>query len=304
MTSIEIPADATALRDASPRSAVALAGWGALLFGGVFVVAGAGVLARVTLGTIHGIHGPRWVAAAAAGVFLLAGLWVSVNGAVDLARKREVARRAAAAPGEPWAWDYDWRAEGIESQSTRDIALAFGLVVFIALFALPFQWIGFVAKGASRAFAVGAVIMDLIAVGLLARAVRLVLMRRRYGRSWLRFARFPFRAGERVELSLDSFGELSLVPSLTATLRCVQERYETRGTGKNRRTEVVCYALWSSTVNVEKDRKGFFDFAFDVPAGAPPSALSERPARYWELLLASGDVPGVDYAARFLVPVY
>ena len=148
------------------------------------------------------------------------------------------------------------------------------------------------------------VLMDVGLAWLLFRAVRLVLIRRRYGRSWLRFARFPFRAGDRVELSLDSFGALSLVPSLQATLRCVQERYETRGTGKNRSTQVVCYALWSASVTVEKDRKGFFDFTFDIPAGAPSTALRERPARYWELVLSSGDVPGVDYEARFLGPVY
>ena len=304
MTSIELPSSAVELRSASPRSPIAMAGWPAILFGGVFVVAGTFIVARATLGGLEGMHSPRWVAAAAGMIFLLAGLWVSGNGAADVARTRDVARRAAAMPREPWEWDYEWRRDGIESQSGRDIAHAFGIVVFIAIFSLPFHWIGFFAPRAPRAFAVGAVLMDVAFVWLLYRAVRLVLMRRRYGRSWLRFARFPFRVGDRVELSLDSFGALSLVPSLQATLRCVQERYETRGTGKNRSTQVVCYALWSASATVEKDRKGFFDFTFDIPAGAASSALRERPARYWELMLASGDVPGVDYEARFLVPIY
>ena len=304
MTSIDIPSGTASLRDASARSAIALPGWGAVAFGALFVVAGAGVIAGVTLGSAASVHGPRWVAIAAGAIFLCAGLWVSGNGVADVLRKREAARAAALSPATPWTWDYHRRADGIASQSTREITAAFGITLFVALFALPFQWIGFVAKDASRAFTVGAVLMDFAVVGLLARAVRLVLMRRRYGRSWLRFAHFPFRAGERVGLSLDSFGQLSLLPSLTATLRCVQERYETRGSGRERTTEVVCYALWSSTTTVEKNRKGFFELAFDLPATVPATSLSERPARYWELLLASGDVPGVDYAARFLVPVY
>ncbi|HEX8848023.1 MAG TPA: hypothetical protein VF761_00655 [Gemmatimonadaceae bacterium] len=304
MTSIELPSSAVELRSASPRSAFAMAGWPAVLFGGVFVVAGTFIVARGALGGPEGMNSPRWVVGAAGMIFLLAGLWVSGNGAADVLRTRNVARRAAAMPREPWAWDYEWRRDGIESESRHDIARAFGIVVFIAVFSLPFHWIGFFAPRAPRAFAVGAVLMDVALLWLIARAVRLVLMRRRYGRSWLRFARFPFRAGDRVELSLDSFGALSLVPSLQATLRCVQERYETRGTGKNRSTQVVCYALWSASATVEKDRKGFFDFGFDIPAGAPSSALRERPARYWELVLASGDVPGVDYEARFLVPIY
>lgn len=304
MTSIEIPSGTASLRDASARSAIALTGWRAIGFGALFVVAGAGVIAGVTLGSAASVHGPRWVATAAGAIFLCAGLWVSGNGVADVLRKREASRAAALSPATPWSWDYHWHTDGIASQSAREIAGAFAIALFVALFALPIQWIGFAAKDAPRLFAVAAVVMDLIAVGLLARAVRLVLVRRRYGRSWLRFARFPFRAGERVELSLDSFGQLSLVPSLTATLRCVQERYETRSDGRERTLEVVCYALWSATRTVEKNRKGFFEFAFDLPVTAPSTALSERPARYWELLLASGDVPGVDYSARFLVPVY
>ena len=304
MTSIELPSSAVEIRAENPRSPFAMAGWPAVLFGGVFVAAGAFIVARAALGGVEGMHSPRWVAAAAGMIFLLAGLWVSGNGAADVVRTRTIAQRAAALPREPWEWDHEWRHDGIESDAVRDIARAFGIVVFIAVFALPFHWIGFFAPHAPRPFAVGAILMDVALVWLLYRAVRLVLMRHRYGRSWLRFARFPFRAGDRVELSLDSFGALSLVPSLQATLRCVQERYETRGTGKNRSTQVVCYALWSATATVEKDRKGFFDVAFDIPAGSPPSALRERPARYWELVLASGDVPGVDYEARFLVPVY
>ena len=304
MTSIELPSSAVELRSASPRSAIAMAGWPAILFGGVFVVAGAFIVARATLGGAEGMNSPRWVAGAAGMIFLLAGLWVSGNGVADVLRARDVAQRAAAMPREPWEWDYHWRRDGIESDSARDIVRAFGIVVFIAVFSLPFHWIGFFAPRAPRAFAVAAVLMDVVLVWLIYRALRLVLMRRRYGRSWLRYARFPFRAGDRVELSLDSFGALSLVPSLEATLRCVQERYETRGTGKSRSRQVVCYELWSAEATVEKDRKGFFDFAFDIPRDAPSSALRERPARYWELVLASGDVPGVDYEARFLVPIY
>ena len=180
----------------------------------------------------------------------------------------------------------------------------FGFALYIAIFSAPFHWIGFFAPDSRWPFAVGAAMMDMIVLWLLSRGGRVLLMRRRYGHPMLRFRRFPFRRGAALEVSLDSFGELSLLPSLEATLRCIQERYETRGTGKDRSTQVVCYALWSATRTVEKDRHGMYELAIDIPADALPCALSERPARFWELELTSPDVPGVDYSARFLVPVY
>jgi hypothetical protein len=42
---------------------------------------------------------------------------------------------------------------------------------------------------------------------------------------------------------------------------------------------------------------------FPIPPDAPTTELGARPPRYWELEL-SAEVPGVDFGARFLVPVY
>ena len=61
---------------------------------------------------------------------------------------------------------------------------------------------------------------------------------------------------------------------------------------------------WSATTTADRNRDGGFAFHFDVPADAASSALSERPARFWQLVVKSDDVRGVDYKASFLVPVY
>jgi hypothetical protein len=250
------------------------------------------------------MHAPRAVIALSGVIFALAGSYIAINGIADLRRKRAAAERAAAMPAQPWWWDYPWRPEGIGNDTRREIGKALGIALFLVVFLTPFHYVGFFAKERVVVFGVGAVLFDLVIVGLLARATRLALMRRRYGASWLRFGHFPFHPGERLEASLDGYGGLSAVPRLTATLRCVQERYETRGAGRNRSEQVICYTLWSATTAAEADRNGAFAFAFDLPADARTTALSERPARFWELAVQSDDVPGVDYQASFLVPVY
>lgn len=304
VSSFELPPGAVELRDGSALSAVAMAGAPAILFGSVFLGAGTLIVVRALTGSMRGMHAPRELLALCGGIFAIAGAWVIVNGALDLWRKRAAAERAAAMPGQPWYWDHSWRSDGTGNDTMREVVKAFGFALFIVIFLLPFHWVGFMAPNGPRVFGFAALLFDLFAVGLVVRGVRLLLMRRRYGASWLRFARFPFHAGDRVEVSLDGYGGLSAMARLTGTLRCVQERYETRGTGRNRSTKVIRYALWSATSVAARDRNGGFAFCFDVPAGAPSTALSERPARYWELAVSSDDVPGVDYAASFLVPVY
>ena len=304
MTSIEIPATAVELRTTSPRSAFAMAGWPSVNYGTLFVLAGAGIGARAWFGGTAGMHAPRGIIAACGAIFALAGLYVAINGFADIRRQRATAQRAASMPGEPWWWDYPWRPDGIGNDTRREIVRALGFALFFVIFLTPFHWIGFFSPHPVPPFAVGALIFDCVVVAVLARAVRLTLMRRRYGASWLRFKRFPFHPGEPLEVSLDGYGGLSAMTRLTGTLRCVQERYETRGTGRNRSTKVICYALWSATSVVERNRAGGFDFSFDVPSDVRTTALAERPARYWELAVNSDDVPGVDYAASFYVPVY
>jgi hypothetical protein len=304
VTSIEIPSTAVELRTESPRSAFAMAGWPSIHYGMLFVIAGGVITGRVFVGDSAGINAPGTLAVLLGLIFGLAGLYVAINGIADVRRKRIIAERASVMPDEPWRWDYSWQPEGIGNDTRREIAKALGFALFFVIFLTPFHWLGFFAKHPVPPFAFGAVIFDLVIVGILARAIRLTLMRRRYGASWLRFRRFPFHPGEPVELSLDGYGGLSAMPQLIGTLRCVQERYETRGTGRDRSTKVICYELWSATTVAERNRDGGFAFSFDVPADARTTALAERPARYWELAVNSEAVPGVDYAANFYVPVY
>ena len=43
--------------------------------------------------------------------------------------------------------------------------------------------------------------------------------------------------------------------------------------------------------------------SFDLPMGDYGTRLAEAPARYWELAVLA-DTPGLDFSAKFLIPVY
>jgi len=95
--------------------------------------------------------------------------------------------------------------------------------------------------------------------------------------------------------------------TLDCTLRCVEEAYETRGEC----TQVVCYALYQDEQKLPEKTVGReVALSFPLPptkdeAGdeIPPTALSKRPATYWELEIHA-ETPGIDYKGLFLLPVY
>lgn len=285
-------------------SAITITGWPEIACGVVLAVAG-GAMASAFLGAPNVFGAPAWVIPAVGLLFAALGLYITVDGLSGLRHQRTTDGRAKAMPDQPWLWDHEWREDGIGSDTGGEVAKAFRFALLALVFLLPLHWIFFVTKGIPWVFGFGLVIFDVVIVAVTARGVRLVRMGRRYGALWLRFRRFPFRTGERLEATLDATGGRSDLPSLNATLRCVQERYEMRGLNiHTKELQVVCYALWSASARVDRSRRGTFDFEFEIPADAPGSALSEQPSRYWELIVASDNVSGVDYQARFLVPVY
>ena len=90
-------------------------------------------------------------------------------------------------------------------------------------------------------------------------------------------------------------------------LRFIEEQYETRGSGKNRSQQVICYQRYHVNRTLKgKDvsLSGSLSLEWDLPEDPEfSSALSQRPARFWELEVRA-DTAGVDYHSRFLLPVY
>ena len=306
-----VPVGGVELSNRTARSgATTIHGWPTVVIGTLITAA---MLALATFalgllapGTIKK-DVPGWIVAVAAGMFALAGMSLTFHGVRGVRRMARVTRMRAAHPNEPWRWDHAW-----DQRIARDDPGARGryfltVALFLLTFLTPFHWIGFFAPRPALPFGIVALLFDAIAAGLLVAAGYFFLRRLKYGAAVARFAHFPFRRGSTLELHVDVPRALPQHAIATATLRCVQERYVTTGTGEDRTTSVQCFEVYRDSAPAELVGAGAgrqaLRVSFAIPADVPVTDLASRPCRYWELDIGAA-TDGVDYGARFLVPVY
>jgi hypothetical protein len=293
------------------RSGTTIHGWAAVLFGIPFAAMGfaaaamaAGIFAPHTLKT-RGL--PPWLLAMVSGLFAVVGLSVAIHGIRGVQRMVRVTRLRAAHPGEPWRWDHPWNERVAHDDTVGRARHFFVVAMFVFAVLTPFHWIGFFGPRLALPFGLFALLFDAIGVGLLAAAGYFVLRRVKYGRGVALFTSFPFRRGAKLELHVEAPPALPQHALPTATLRCIQERYVTSGTGEDRSTTVECFELYRDTAPAELVGAGggrrALRVTFPIPGDAPTTDLASRPCRYWEVDVEA-ITDGVDYGARFLVPVY
>jgi hypothetical protein len=146
------------------------------------------------------------------------------------------------------------------------------------------------------------VVLVLVVVGM----VMTLVQQAKYGRARLAFPSFPFFLGDTLTARLGTSRAIGEFKKLTFTLRCIEERTETRRSGTRTSIQTVCDQLWAEEVALGAGavREGNeITVRFELPEGDYGTRLSDSPARYWELAVTA-DTPGLDFSARFLVPVY
>ena len=289
------------------QSATAIDGWKSALFGVPFMAAGIAIGWVATNGSPAGKHAPDWAIGMFAAMFFLGGLFFFVHGLRGAARKASYQREASQRPSEPWLYDFHWRREGIAFSAFDDmLKRLMGALIWTA-FLIPFGWIGANEKGAWP-FLAGAVIFGLLGLIFWYRWATMLLDLLRYGNSFLTYESFPYALGGTLRARLRSPRHVSAIDVLTLTLRCVQEKYVTSGSGDNRSTNVVCCELYKDAVTYDHNRltgfaAGDIPIEFRLPSDQPATTLVATPPTYWEIE-AKGKARGVGYEAVFLVPVY
>lgn len=218
-------------------------------------------------------------------------------------RQRRLAERRARWPEEPWRWREDW-ADGPISDTTRQqtIAAWFVAVLWNAV-AVPSTYLGIreaVRTGEPTLWLVA--IFGAVGIGLLVHAGYQSLRHRRFGASALELETFPAFLGGTLAGRLRASLDLHSAPRVPVTVRCV--RVSSPGTA----TAPVEEVLWESRLDVVRTfPDGPFTvihFAFRIPGHLPASTALPEPAAIVWRIEAHSDMPGVDYRARFEVPVF
>lgn len=281
--------------------------WG-FIFSAVFLVSGTTItgigLAFISYDQSK-IHVPLWVVVMFGLIFVAAGYYLAAVTLLTV-KRRALAKRVA--PSLAWRYDFHWSRTGITDETVQTIGKTIFSLTVIGFFLIPFHavflfdsdsgtmdnvWVAYVVLG----------LFDALLIGGLIYVIYFVLRRLRFGKTKVLFGNFPFFIGENLDVSFEGSRKLANISQLDVTLRCVEEAFEARGSGRNRSMELVGYQIYHDQRKHATDTEGRASFSFPLPAEIPGTQLIESPPIYWELVVRAV-LPGVDYEGVFLMPVY
>jgi hypothetical protein len=219
-------------------------------------------------------------------------------------RQAEVAAFQASHPAQPWAAWPKWRSARLSCDGAEMRGFATLFALFWNLISLPILFIipGEIADG-NRAAAIG-LLFPLIGVGLGVWAVREWIRSRRYGASVLTLEQLPVPLGGRLQARLEVPARLQ-ARELSLQVACV--RIRRTGSGKNRRTSEQ--VLWEDSARIAPtpgSTPGSTQARIDLrlPGDRPEASEDDSSNRVvWRVSVTSPE-PGVDFRARFELPVF
>jgi len=283
--------------------------WGAFLFGSLFVAAGTLIIlvgAKVIPVKTRDVHAPFWVLTVAGATFAAGGFMVWGMAIKQYRSRRRHAEAARLQANEPAFADYAWDPRGYEGSRWKKAGYALGGAFFMSVFLSMFNYWAFWAKGPWMVKAI-VIIFDLILLAVWWEAFLRLGRAIKFGGSRIVFGSFPSRLAEPIAIRWRPAKGIVQTSKGSFTLRCVEEWFETRGSGKNQSTTMVHEEIWRQTWLLDESvlfRSGEeIVLNFDAPSGAPATCLSAEKPVFWEFEVKL-DLPGLDFEETYLVPVY
>jgi hypothetical protein len=302
------------LSEQRPISRTTIHGWPAILFGLPFILAGTCVV-LVSFGVISvddsKFHVPKMLVAGFGGLFVLAGLSLMIHGIMGLRRLARIKQKANQGYNQTWFVDYPWKKSGIKGSSLSKVLKNLVNLIAFTIFLLPFNWFIFFHEDTQGELIPKVIIgiFDFVIIFFFFHWIYTLLRYFKYKTSRLRFNRFPFFLGGALDVTLETSKTIKGLENISAILQCIEERYEMRGSGKNRSSQVVSYQIYAETVTMSnvhmyQGQTLRLPLSFELPDNPEyETSLRNRPAKYWQLKVTA-ETPGIDYETSFLVPVY
>jgi hypothetical protein len=227
---------------------------------------------------------------------------------VALRQFRQEQELQAAHPNEPWLWRTGWASRRIEDSSRVDLLGAWIFALFWNLVSAPAGYLGVrAALQEGKPAAAVALLFPLVGLGLLARAIQLSIRKRKYGVSRLELDTLPAAIGQKLTGTVRTTMASLPAGQFLAELTCIR-RTITRSGKSGSTSERI---LWQERQQVRgeqiRDAAGMgvrIPISFPLPRDVEPWDTSDSNNKILWRLEVSAEVPGVDYAARFEVPVF
>jgi hypothetical protein len=253
----------------------------------------------------------RWGLFALMGVFALlftgTGVGMMAAGFWGKRRVAEQEHLEEQNPEAPWRWKNNW-ADG-RIQTSGNIQFLFPLIFAVfwnlistpLLFVLPREVIDNDNK-----LALIALVFPLVGLGLAVWAVRAFLHWKKYGDSIFELSTLPGVVGGQLAGRILTSVDIRPVSGFDLTLSCIHR--VTTGSGKNRSTSES--VQWQETRHIDRETLDYdptrssIPVSFSIPYEAEPT--EERSAEdetLWRLGVQA-ETPGIDFSARFEVPVF
>lgn len=245
-----------------------------------------------------------WEQAGFLTIFALVFGGVGVGGiAAVLAGRRKVEERIAREARHadaPWLWRDDWAARRITDSSRGGMWGAWAFAALWNLVSLPSAVLAVrSALTQGNRAALLALLFPIVGAGLLIWAIRATVRYRRFGVSRLELSTLPAPVGHALDGLVRTPAGLRPPEGFRVVLSCI--RRVTTGGGRNRSTSESI--LWQEERRMPATGVGV-PVTFVIPADAAPSDPRQSGDRTLWRLEISAEVPGVDYAAAFEVPVF
>ncbi len=278
-----------------------------MVFGGVFAAAGLGAIIHLLPRALReGDHEGVMVSSVIGLLFIGAGLGGVALGVCSLRAMRAQREAQRRHPDEPWLWKEAWAGRRIEGHAWASMVFLWCFGALWNLIAWPLTPKILEAVSSGERGALFGLIFPAVGLGLLAAAIHATLRARRFGKTVFELDTLPGVIGG--ELAGRVRFDRALPPGATLEVRLVCVHSERTGSGdSSSTTEHVLYEEKRETLAHSIARGAFgpeLPLCFQVPYALPASRDADpRDAIHWRIELAA-EVPGVDFATRFDVPLF
>lgn len=252
------------------------------------------------------VHAPYPILTIAGLVFFLGGVMVW---SMAWRQYKENRRRVLAQlkyPNNPALADYAWDVKGFTAPRWTPVLKQFAGGAAITLFFSVFNWWAWFAKG-GLFIQVFVGFFDAIIIGFWVYAFVVFGRAIKFGTSRIEYTQFPYYTGDKIVFRWLTPTGIGRAESGTFKLRCVQQWYETSGSGNNRSKQIIQEVQWSAQTSLARPEQispgKAVELSFDIPGSALATDMNAGKPIYWELAINLKE-RGLDFNQTYLVPIY